>query len=180
MDFDVLGKIAAPILTGVVGVLVKRYIEIKPKLITWLIHAAAIPLKDDNDTIVNTHSIVVRNGGKRTAHNIRVGHNFLPAFQINPKLYHQVIYTSSGSAEILVPTLVPGEQIQISYVYFPPETWDNIHSYCKSDEMSAKYIDVIPVVRLAKFHLLVVWMLMFAGLSTLFYWCLYWLWVWVK
>ena len=41
MEFDVLGKILAPLLTGIAGILIKRYLEVRPKLITWLIHAAA-------------------------------------------------------------------------------------------------------------------------------------------
>ena len=180
MEFDVLGKILAPLLTGIAGILIKRYLEARPKLITWLIHAAAIPLKDENGTTVNTHSIVVRNAGKRTAHNVRIGHNFLPAFQIHPQLSHHVIEGPGKSAEILIPTLVPGEQINISYVYFPPDLWNQGHSDCKSDEMSAKYINIIPAAQLNKWQLTMIWGLMFVGLSTLVYWGLYWLWAWAS
>lgn len=180
MEFDVLGKIIAPILTGVVGILIKRYFEARPRLITWLIHAAAIPLNDGNGTTVNTHSIVVRNTGKRTAHNIRIGHNFLPAFQIFPQLSHEVIRGADSSAEIVIPTLVPGEQINVSYIYFPPNLWSQVHSYCKSDEMSAKYINIIPAAQLNKLQLSVIWGLMFVGASTLVYWGLYWLWQWAS
>jgi hypothetical protein len=178
MDFDLLGKIIAPILTGVVGILIKRYLEARPKLITWLIHTAAIPMNDQNGTTVNTHSIVVRNGGKRTANNVRIGHNFLPAFQIFPQLSHEIIPGKDNSAEILIPTLVPGEQINISYIYFPPDVWNQVNSYCKSDEMSAKYVNIIPAVQLNKWQLSVIWSLMFVGASTLVYWGLYWLWQW--
>jgi hypothetical protein len=178
VDIDTVAKILAPIITGVVGFFVKRYMEEKPKLITWLIHAAAIPLKDQNNTTVNTHSIVVRNGGKKTANNVRIGHNFLPAFQIFPQLSHEVIKGSDNSAEIVIPTLVPGEQINISYIYFPPDVWSGVHSYCKSDEMSAKYINIIPAAQLNKFQIALVWGLMFVGTSTLLYWAMYWLWVW--
>jgi hypothetical protein len=45
--------------------------------------------------------------------------------------------------EILIPTLVPGEQITISYLYFPPIVWKDINTYIKSDERFAKRIEVL-------------------------------------
>lgn len=180
IDIDVVGKLLAPILTAIVGFFVKIYFEARPKLITYLVHASAIPLEDEKNTNVNTHSIVVRNSGKRTAHNVRVGHNFLPAFQIHPQLAHEVVRGSNNSAEIVIPTLVPGEQINISYLYFPPDVWSQVHSYCKSDEMVAKYINIIPTAQLNKLQLAAIWSLLFIGASTLVYWAIYWLWVWAQ
>lgn len=178
INIDVIGKLLAPIFTAIVGFIAKRYLEVRPKLITYLVHASAIPLEDENKTNVNTHSIVVRNSGKRTAHNVRIGHNFLPPFQIYPQLAHEVVRGANKSAEILIPTLVPGEQINISYLYFPPNVWSQVHSYCKSDEMEAKYINIIPTAQLNKLQLAVIWCLLFIGTSTLVYWVMYLLWVW--
>lgn len=180
IDIDVIGKLSAPIITAVVGFFAKRYLEARPKLITYLVHASAIPLGDDNKTNVNTHSIVVRNSGKKTAHNVRIGHYFLPAFQMHPQLAHEVVRGENTAAEIVIPTLVPGEQINISYLYFPPEVWSQVHSYCKSDEMAAKYINIIPATQLNIFQLAAIWGLVFVGASTLVYWAIYWLWVWAK
>jgi hypothetical protein len=180
INIDFIGKLVAPILTAIVGLIVKRYFEDRPKLITYLIHASAIPLGDEKNTNVNTHSVVVRNAGKKTAHNVRIGHNFLPAFQIYPQLSHEVVRGAGNSAEIIIPTLVPGEQISISYLYFPPDLWSQVHSYCKSDEMTAKYINVIPAAQLNKFQLSLTWMLLFVGATTLVYWFIYWLWVWAQ
>ena len=179
LNIDVICKLLAPILTAIVGLIAKRYFEARPKLITYLVHASAIPLKDEKNTNVNTHSIVVRNAGKKTAHNVRIGHNVLPAFQIYPQLAHEVITGPNNSAEIIIPTLVPGEQINISYLYFPPLLWSQVHSYCKSDEMTAKYINVIPAVQPNKLQLSIFGALLFIGISTLAYWAIYWLWVWV-
>ena len=47
INIDFIGKLVAPILTAIVGLIVKRYFEARPKLITYLIHASAIPLGDD-------------------------------------------------------------------------------------------------------------------------------------
>lgn len=180
IDIDVVGKLLAPIITAVVGFITKRYFEARPKLITYLVHASAIPLEDEKKTSVNTHSIVVRNSGKSTAHNVRIGHNFLPAFQIHPQLAHEVVRGTNNSAEIIIPTLVPGEQINISYLYFPPDVWSQVHSYCKSDEMTAKYINIIPTAQPNKLQLAAVWSLLFIGASTLVYWAIYWLWMWAQ
>lgn len=180
IDIDVIGKLVAPIVTAMVGFVVKRYFEARPKLITYLVHASAIPLGDEKKTNVNTHSIVVRNAGKRTAHDVRIGHNFLPAFQIYPQLAHEVVRGAGNSAEIIIPTLVPGEQINISYLYFPPDVWSQVHSYCKSDEMAAKYINVIPAAQLNKIQLSIIWTLLFIGATTLVYWSIFWLWLWAQ
>ena len=154
MELDTIAKLLAPIATAIIGFLVKKYLEARPKLITYLVHASAIPLHDDKNTEVNTHSIVVRNAGKRTAHNVRIGHNFLPkSFQLYPQLTHNIVEGDNGAAEILIPTLVPDEQVNISYLYFPPDTWHKVNSYCKSDEMSAKYINIVPSLQLNRFQL---------------------------
>jgi hypothetical protein len=120
----------------------------------------------------------VRNTGKKTAHNIRIGHNFLPAFQIYPQLAHEVVKAEDGSAEIVIPTLVPGEQVSVSYLYFPPNAWNQVHSYCKSDEMEAKYVNVIPTAQLNKFQITVFSIVLFVGATTIVYWAIYWFWVW--
>lgn len=179
-DIDVFAKLLAPALTAIAGLIVKSYLEARPKLMTYLVHSSAIPLHDEKNTNVNTHSIVVRNAGKRTAHNVRIGHYFLPAFQIHPQLAHEIIRGTDNSAEIVIPTLVPGEQISISYLYFPPALWSQVHSHCKSDEMAAKYINITPAIQPSKLQLAVVWGLMFVGASTLLYWSIYWLLVWVQ
>lgn len=98
-DINVFAKLLAPALTAIVGLIVKSYLEARPKLITYLVHSSAIPLHDEKNTNVNTHSIVVRNAGKRTAHNVRIGHYFLPAFQIHPQLAHEIIRGKDNSAE---------------------------------------------------------------------------------
>lgn len=182
MEFnvDVIAKLLAPVVTTVVGLIVKSYVEGRPKLITYLVHASAILLGNEQKTNVNSHSVVVRNSGKKTAHNVRIGHNYLPAFQIVPALAYQIVQGPNGSAEIVVSTLVPGEQITISYLYFPPVVWSQVHAYCKSDEMSAKYINVIPSAQLSKFQTAVLSVLLFIGASTVVYWVIYALWLWAR
>lgn len=181
MDTEIVAKLAAPIITAIIGFVLKSYLEAKPKLVTYLVHASAIPLHDEKGTNVNTHSIVVRNAGKKTANNIRIGHNHLPdSFQLYPRLTHEITKGPDGSAEILIPTLVPGEQLNISYLYFPPVLWSQIHSYCKCDEVNAKYLNVTPTQQLSRLQLVFIWSLIFVGASTIVYWAFLQIWAWVQ
>lgn len=181
MDLETIAKLLSPVITAIVGFLVKKYLEARPKLITYMVHASAIPLHDEKKSEVNTHSIVVRNAGKKTAHNVRIGHNFLPkSFQLYPQLTHEIISGDNGAAEILIPTLVPDEQVNISYLYFPPDTWHRVHSYCKSDEMSAKYINIVPSPQLNRLQTTALWLLLFIGASTVVYWSVIKIWSWVQ
>ena len=181
MDLDVVAKLIAPVITAIVGFLVKKYFESSPKLVTYLVHASAIPLHNESNTSINSHSIVVRNAGKKTANNVRIGHNFLPkSYQLHPQLTHEITDGPNETAEILIPTLVPNEQVNISYLYFPPVTYNQIHSYCKSDEVSANYINIVPSPQLNKMQTVALWSLLFIGASTLVYWCVILVWEWVQ
>lgn len=181
MDIQPIIKIVAPIVTAILVFIIKRILEHKPKLITYLVHVSAIPLKDEKSTIVNTHSIVVRNAGKKTANNVRIGHDHLPAsYQMYPQMTHEVKYSEHGPAEIVLPTLVPNEQVNISYLYFPPTTYEHINSYCKSDEMQAKSINIIPAPHLGRLFVFCVWALMFVGASTIVYLIMFGLWWYIK
>ncbi|WP_421551809.1 hypothetical protein [Pseudomonas yamanorum] len=187
MEFtlDAAVKIAAPFLTAVFGLLAKIYLDAKPKLVCYMIHSFAIPTRNQNEpyaqpVIVHTHTIAVRNSGKKSATNVRIGHNSLPDFQIHPPLTHEVTRNADNTAEILIPTLVPGEQIAIGYLYFPPQTYQNINTYCKSDEVLAKYLNVVPMVPTGKIQLFILWTLVFIGASSFVYWLLTLLLIWAK
>ena len=53
MDLDVLAKLLAPVITAIVGFIIKKYFEARPKLITYMVHASAIPLHDDKNNNIN-------------------------------------------------------------------------------------------------------------------------------
>ncbi|MGG4604272.1 hypothetical protein ACLPHM_05710 [Paenalcaligenes sp. Me131] len=181
MDINIenIAKLLAPILTAIIGFILKKYFEARPKLINFLIHASAIPLGDGTGNEVNTHSIVIRNAGKKTAHNVRLGHNFLPAFNVFPAVAYSTVPGPNNSVELIFPTLVPSEQIFISYLYFPPNLWSHVNTYCKSDEMNSKYVNVTPTIQPSKIQLFVFWALIFIGASTLAYWLIFLFLAWV-
>lgn len=181
MDVTLIIKIVSPIIATITSVVAKKILETKPQLITYLVHAAAIPLTNipNNPQVnefVNSHSIVIRNVGKKTANNIRVGHYTLPTnFQLQPNLSYQVTSTSNNGAEILIPTLVPSEQITISYLYFHPLYVNLIHSYTKCDEGLAKFVDITIIEQPKKVLIITMWLLMVIGLSVVINYLLLWL-----
>lgn len=170
VSLDAVLKLSSPILTALIGWISKQYLDAKPKLVTYLVHASAIPLNDGSETVVNTHSVIVRNVGKRTATNIKVGHNNLPpSFQVFPPVPYTVTKGPKDSAEILIPNLVPEEEVSISYLYFPGLTWHGINSYTKSDEGFAEVIKFIPSKGPSKFFVAMFWLFAFLGASVFMY-----------
>lgn len=177
MDTDLILRLASPLLTLVFGAIIKYYTEERSKIISFLGHVSVFTLqgenKDESNSSVFTHSIIVRNAGRRTAKNIRLGHNILPpSINVYPKVQYTIEHNPGGSSEIVIPSLVPKEQVTVSYLYFPPLTWDQINTYTKSDDGLAKIIDVIPMLRPPKWALVIVWSLVFIGASVLLYWAM--------
>ena len=154
-DLGLLGKLIIPIITAVVVAAINRRMENRPKLITYVAHAAGfvIPpnqgpqppvagMNPEGDVAAPTpptvpggavyvHSIIVRNTGKKTAFNVRLGHNLkIEHYVIEPRVQHESKTADPGGWEIIVPSLVPDEQIMVSYLYGPPITWNQINKSC--------------------------------------------------
>lgn len=176
IDFEAVIKLLSPMLVALIGAIAKNYFEGKPKLITFLVHSVAHPMPHDPTTgqvpgDVHTHTIVVMNTGKKTAHNVRIDHPYFPlSYVLTPPKNHMVTHGQGTSAEICIPVLVPNEQISISYLYFPPVTWSQISGWVKCDEGMAKAIQVIPSTPPPKPVLWLLWALTFVGASTVMYW----------
>lgn len=164
-------KLISPIITLIIGSLIKYYAEERSKLISFIGHVSVFKLQDEQKTQVFAHSIIVRNAGRKAARNVKLVHNVLPLnISMFPPIQHSVERNPDDSGEIVIPVLVPKEQITISYLYFPPLTWDRINSITKSDDGLAKIINVIPVPQLSRWFTFLVWFLMFIGASFLLYW----------
>ena len=171
LDLEAFAKVASPIFTLIVGALIKRYTERHPKLLSFLGHVSAFTLQDEQKTAVFTHAVVVRNAGRIAAKNVRLGHMNLPQnVRLEPQVEHSISRHPDGTGEIVIPVLVPKEQVTISYLYFPPLTWNQINAYTKSDDGFARIINVIPTPQPPKPVVWLVWALMFVGASVLVYW----------
>ena len=173
IDVETAAKIASPIVTLVIGAILKHYTEKSPKLLSYIGHVSAFTLQDEMKSSVFTHSVIVRNAGRRAATNVRVGHHFLPInLRIEPQINYKIEVNPEGAAEIVIPTLVPKEQVTISYLYFPPTTWNQINSYTKSDDGYAKIVNVIPMPQPSTYVRWTSWILILIGASFVTYWVL--------
>lgn len=130
IDWATLATIAAPIIALFVGVWVNRRFESRATLISYFGHVAAFvhTPTTGNPINVHTHSVVLRNAGQRSATNVRLHHSVLPDFNIWPQLVRHVEQLPCGSKDIVIPTLVPGETITASHLYFPPVTVGQVNA----------------------------------------------------
>jgi hypothetical protein len=196
LTFDTVIRVAAPLIVALVIGVTRRVIEGRPRLITYLVHATAHPLPPPTQAagpqppaqpvtplqpanpapvpaFVNTHSIVVKNTGKKTAHNVRIEHAVFPlSYQLSPTMSHTVTRGQNDSAEICIPVLVPGELVTISYLYVPPLFWHQIVGGVKSDEGMARTIQTIPTSPPPRAVVWLLWTLIFIGASFVAYWVL--------
>lgn len=171
VDWQLFATISAPLLALFVGVWLNRRIEKRPVLMTHWGHVSSFrqQLPDGTSNFVNTHSVVVVNQGKRSATNVRLSHTILPDFNIWPAVpYRQEQVPNSGS-DIVIPTMVPGEQIMISYLYFPPVTYEQINSGVKHDEGFATAIPVLLQRQYPRWFYNSSAILVLVGLSALVY-----------
>ncbi|MEN7526491.1 hypothetical protein [Cupriavidus sp. DL-D2] len=119
---------------------------------------------------LHVHGIAVRNAGKKTAFNVRIGHNLkVHHYTIEPRVKHDTFEGPDGGWEILIPSLVPNEQVLISYLYFPPIVWSQIHSYTKSDEGFARYLNVLPTPLPPRWLIVVFGFFFYFGIAALAY-----------
>jgi hypothetical protein len=171
LDIDSIAKIAGPLLSLAAGALVKHYTEAKSKLVSFIAHASAFNIQGEHPTTVHTHTVVVRNAGRRVAKNVRLVHAVLPVnITVYPPVQYMIERNPEGGGEIILPSLVPKEQVTVSYLYFPPLLFSQINVNTKSDDGFAKILNVIPMPQPSKAVLGVVWILVFVGASFIFYW----------
>lgn len=170
IDWNVVATIASPIIALFVGAALNRAIESRPRVVSYLGHVSGIRLtRGDQPMQVNTHSVVFRNAGGKTANNVRLGHAILPDFQVFPDIEYTVVDLPGGGKEIRFPKLVPKKQFTITYLYFPPLTWDQVHTHVESDEGHVKVLNVLPTVQLSKWMIATLWILVGYGVIGLMY-----------
>jgi hypothetical protein len=169
IDWSLIVDIGAPIIALFVGAALDRVLERRPRLLAYYGHVSSFTLTGPPATVVNTHTVVIVNTGRKSASNIRVGHVFLPSVQVMPSVQFTTAALPSGGHEIVFPQLVPGEQVTLSYLYFPPITWNLVNSYVKSDEGMATVITVLPSRQLPKWQANVQRLLIVLGFAAAIY-----------
>ena len=164
-DWDLIARYAAPIVALFVGAALNRALERRPKLVTYLAHSSAVTVRppDGQSITVHSHSIVVWNGGRQPAKNVRIGHHVLPDFSVYPSVDYQVVELPGGGSDIMFPTLVSGEQITVTYLYFPPLLWSGVNAQTKSDEGFAQVVTMLPTRTFPAWLGRLAWALIFVG-----------------
>ena len=174
IDWDIALKVVMPIITLFLGAWLKNVFEAKEKLIAHYGHFSSFKLKklegEDQEKWVYTHSVVVRNAGGKPAANVRLGHNVLPEnFIVQPDIEYSVRTLPGGSKELLFPSLGPEKEITVSYLYFPPLTYEKINSHIESDGGAAKVVNVLLQQVFPKWVNTAVGALMLTGAVTVIY-----------
>lgn len=174
IDWTIVATIAPPLLAVFIGVWLNRWFENRPKLVVYYGHVSEFDIKpqeeEQQEFRVHTHAIVVSNTGNRPAKNVRVGHAFLPTnFKVLPIINHHVEDLPGGGKEIVFPNLVPKKQVTISYLYYPPLTWNQINTHVESDEGSAKVVEVLLTPQISKRIQKLLILLILTGATTVIY-----------
>lgn len=179
LDVDTVAKIVSVSVTVAFGIW-KIISEGKAKLVTFFGHRSETMVRDvpaadgappQPPFEVYTHSVVVSNLGRKTANNVRLGHQHLPtSVSVIPRsIQYRIERNEEGFSELIIPTLVAKEAVTVSYLYWPPITWQRINTYVKHDDGSARVIDTLPFEPPTKNKLRAVVTLMTIGVLTLVY-----------
>jgi hypothetical protein len=170
IDWDLTAKLAGPVVGAIVGAAIKHVLDSKPNVVAFLGHVSGIALqRDSGPLVVGTHSVVVRNAGRKAASDVRVGHNILPDFQVFPDVHYIVETLPNGSKEIRFPQLVPKKQVTITYLYFPPLTWQQVNTHLETDDGPIKVLNVLPTVQTSRGLQMIYWGLVGTGFVTVLY-----------
>jgi hypothetical protein len=171
VDWLVVATIAGPVVAAFLGAWLERLLASRPRVVSYLAHSSAVDVQPTEGPrfAVHTHAIVVRNAGRRAATNIRLGHTFLPNFSVYPAVPFERIDTAGDGVELLFNRLVPQEQITVSYLYYPPVTWQQINSYTKFDEGFARIMTVLPTPQPPRWVTRIAWFFIIMGIIASLY-----------
>jgi NTP pyrophosphatase (non-canonical NTP hydrolase) len=146
VNWEIAATTAAPVVALFVGSALDRKLERRPRLISFLSHATAVRVNPPEGPPfnINSHSVVARNAGHLSATNVRLGRNHLPTdFSVWPAAEHGVRGREDDTAEIVFPTLVPNEQIVVTYLYVSTISFNQINSYTKCNQGYAHVVTAL-------------------------------------
>lgn len=177
-DWDLVARIAGPVLGAFVGWGLARASERRSKLVTYYGHVSAFQIRPPAPEgggappppfPVHAHAVVIRNAGRKAATGVRVSHAVMPRdFTISPATPYTV-EELEGSTDIVIPQLVPKEQITISYMYPSHILWNQVTQGVKCDDGFADVLHVLPTPQPAKWAwVLTVTLLAVGGITVLY------------
>jgi hypothetical protein len=74
-----------------------------------------------------------------------------------------------GRVVIVIPTLPPRMQVTLSYLYFPPITFNAINLLISSDEGAARVLNVLPTPQPPRWLRVILWLLIVVGAAAILY-----------
>ncbi|WP_022694149.1 hypothetical protein [Ponticaulis koreensis] len=169
IDWNLVVQIIIPLVAAFLGACAVHAFERKPKLQAWFLHAGAIQIKADSPFKVHTHVIVLKNAGTKSANCVRISHTTLPDFSVFPDSEYKIIDLPGGGKEIFLESLVPGQTLNISYLYDPPLTFDQIHNGIRFADGVATQIPIKAAPVVSKQLEVTAGVLMSVGFITLIY-----------
>ena len=171
INWQLFATLVAPILALFVGRWINHRFENRPILLTYWGHFSLFNYQDENGTArtIHTHSIIIRNAGRRAATNVRVSHSYLPNFQIWHPIAYRLEEVPNSGHDIVIPTVIPNQELSISYLYFPPVTYANVNNGVRCDEGFATPIPVLLQQQYPGWVIYCRAALVIIGIATLFY-----------
>lgn len=171
IDWMIVATIAGPVIALFVGAALTRILERRPRIVAYFSHTSAFRIAAANPPLyIHTHAIVIKNTGQQPATDIRVRHNVLPP---NPQLFPDVAFTvedlPGGGADIVIPRLVPGEQVSISYLYAPPLLYSQIHAGIRHSQGFARELTVLPTPQYPQWAARTLGLLIIVGVIAVLY-----------
>ena len=141
---DLVLDAAKVVFGAVVGAVIAKRVEGKADLVSYFGHASAFTARPVGQPafVIHTHDVVIQNAGKKAANNVRVSHAALPEFNVFPSLPYTVEQLPDGKKDIVIPKLVPRQLVVISYLYYPPLLWSQVHAGIRSDEGFARQVEM--------------------------------------
>jgi hypothetical protein len=147
IDWNLVGLLAGPVVGAVIGAWWTRKLERRPQLVSYFGHVSGFryhPPGGGAPFNINSHTVILRNAGSQSATNIRLHHaDTVPAFSIWPQVPHTVDTLPDGSQDIVIPVLVPNQEITIGYMYAPPLVVAQINAGIRCDQGFATPIPVL-------------------------------------
>ena len=146
INWTLVAMIAAPIIALFVGAWLNRRLESRAVLTTYYGHVAAFTVTPPGGvpTGVHTHAVVIRNTSRRLVTNVRLHHyGHVPDVTIWPDSDHHRQMLPGGNEDIVIPTLPPGKELSVSYLYFAPLLYNQVNAGIDCDQGIVQQIPVL-------------------------------------
>jgi hypothetical protein len=176
IDFSLAARVGENVLIFFIGWILNRVVERRVRLNVFYGHVGAFRMTPPNapPAPIHTHTVVIWNTGRLAAHNVRVPHRGLlkPAgihVSVQPGINYSENVLPGDQDELLFPILLPKQQVTISYLYFPPITFQNINLAISSDEGVATALNVLPTPQMSRWVRIGILFLTAVGIGTLLY-----------